>query len=177
MSTQRTYHVSTVIAFVSSVALAFTLGILGTVSQPVATTPTGSTEQAQPAPTVDRPKPKPEPAPKAKAQEAKAAPAPKAEPTPEHDWTRGLPECVYEDGSGGPTPCYWDGKTSGNGKGDSYIIEAPKAKPAPEPDWTRGLPACEYEDSENCYWDATERGNGIGDSFVNVDGEIEYVTK
>ena len=40
-----------------------------------------------------------------------------------------FPECVYEDGSGGAVPCWWDGATSGlaNG-GRSYIIWA-------TPDW------------------------------------------
>lgn len=30
--------------------------------------------------------------------------------------------CVYEDGSGGPTPCVWDAKHQGNGVGRSYIV-------------------------------------------------------
>lgn len=33
-----------------------------------------------------------------------------------------LPPCAYEDGSGGPVPCYWDGSSMGNGIGDSYIV-------------------------------------------------------
>lgn len=32
------------------------------------------------------------------------------------------PPCEYEDGSGGPLPCYWDAKQSGNGEGVSYWI-------------------------------------------------------
>ena len=32
-----------------------------------------------------------------------------------------LPPCVFEDGSGGPMPCYWDAATRGNGLGASYI--------------------------------------------------------
>lgn len=33
-----------------------------------------------------------------------------------------LPPCVYEDGSGGPIPCYWDARTRGNGIGESYAV-------------------------------------------------------
>lgn len=35
-----------------------------------------------------------------------------------------LPACVFEDGSGGPTPCYWDAEAQGNGRGDSYTVNA-----------------------------------------------------
>lgn len=38
------------------------------------------------------------------------------------DWTHGFPPCAYEDGSGGPIPCYWDASTRGNGVGRSYIV-------------------------------------------------------
>lgn len=34
----------------------------------------------------------------------------------------GVPDCVEEDGSGGPVPCYWDGTERGNGVGESYIV-------------------------------------------------------
>lgn len=30
--------------------------------------------------------------------------------------------CRYEDGSGGPLPCIWDGRHMGNGVGRSYIM-------------------------------------------------------
>lgn len=33
-----------------------------------------------------------------------------------------LPACAFEDGSGGPTPCFWDGSTRGDGIGASVII-------------------------------------------------------
>lgn len=29
--------------------------------------------------------------------------------------------CVYEDGSGGPLPCVWDGRHMGNGHGRSLV--------------------------------------------------------
>lgn len=39
------------------------------------------------------------------------------------DWFWGRPApCVYEDGSGGPLPCYWDGDTRGNRTGRSFIV-------------------------------------------------------
>lgn len=31
--------------------------------------------------------------------------------------------CVYEDGSGGPLPCYWDAGDMGNGVGNSFWID------------------------------------------------------
>ena len=37
-----------------------------------------------------------------------------------------LPDCTYEDGSGGPVPCVWDASERGNGEGRSYVVwEAP----------------------------------------------------
>jgi len=33
-----------------------------------------------------------------------------------------LPPCVWEDGSGGPLPCFWDAAHRGNGLGASYIV-------------------------------------------------------
>ena len=33
-----------------------------------------------------------------------------------------LPPCVWEDGSGGPLPCFWDAANRGNGLGASYIV-------------------------------------------------------
>jgi hypothetical protein len=41
--------------------------------------------------------------------------------TPAHKGTKGLPACRYEDGST-QRACYWDGRTMGNRKGDSYVI-------------------------------------------------------
>lgn len=33
-----------------------------------------------------------------------------------------IPPCVYEDGSGGPVPCYWDASERGNGIGQDVIV-------------------------------------------------------
>ena len=33
-----------------------------------------------------------------------------------------LPACVFEDGSGGPVPCFWDASERGNGLGTDVVI-------------------------------------------------------
>lgn len=33
-----------------------------------------------------------------------------------------MESCVWEDGSGGPRPCVWDGRHMGTGGGKSYIV-------------------------------------------------------
>lgn len=34
----------------------------------------------------------------------------------------GIPPCKWEDGSGQPGMCLWDGATMGNGKGDTVVM-------------------------------------------------------
>lgn len=43
--------------------------------------------------------------------------------TPAVAYSPKMPPCVYEDGSGGPLPCYWDATTMGNRVGLSFWVD------------------------------------------------------
>ncbi len=38
-------------------------------------------------------------------------------------WMSNMTPCVFEDGSGGRLPCYWNGTKRGNGTGLSYWVD------------------------------------------------------
>lgn len=40
----------------------------------------------------------------------------------DNDSSDRMQRCTVEDGSSGPLPCYWDAKNSGNGEGESFVL-------------------------------------------------------